>query len=142
MSDKTAEGKEKTPAASAAASYIPLKSNTRVFFRYSRTTEKDFSDDDTVQLAAASEYPVERRADEMDEKIGIAKKGEKFLEVLSHRKEDVNLDRLNDNAALLDEHKDNRHLGSIQKAALSDDAITRVVAKFDNASKLSKTRKK
>ena len=111
-------------------------------YRFMRVAAKDFSDDDTVQLAVSSEYPVQRRANEADEKLGIAKKGEKFLEVLSHKKEHVNLDRLNDHAALLDEHKDNRHLGSIQKAALSDDNILRVVAKFDNESKLSKTRNK
>jgi len=124
-----------TPAVNTLRKSNPL-------FRFVRVAAKDFSDDSTVQFAASSEYPVQRRADEADEKLGIAKKGEKFLEVLSHKKEHVNLDRLNNHAALLDEHKDNRHLGSIEKAALSDDHILRVVAKFDGASKLSKTRNK
>src|ERR1035437_1297887 len=138
MAEAIAENKE-TPEVTPAIVSL-RKSNP--LYRFMRVAAKDFSDDNTVQFAASSEYPVQRRADEADEKLGIAKKGEKFLEVLSHKPEHVNLARLNDNAALLDEHKDNRHLGSIQKAALSDDNILRVVAKIDNASNLSKTRNK
>lgn len=142
MAEKTASDLEKEKTQVFKPVVINRKESNRVMFRFARVADSDFMDDNTFQIALASEYPVQRRADEQDEALGIAKKGEKFLEVLSHERAHVNLTRLNDSAAWLDEHKDNRHLGKIQKAALSKDGVTRAVIQFDNASKLSKTRKK
>jgi len=90
----------------------------------------------------SSEFPGEQRATKEHEKLGIAKEGEKYTEILSHDEGDVDLSRFtgDNRAALLDEHKDNRHLGYIKTAALSKDKTTRGVIVFDNVSKLSKTR--
>jgi hypothetical protein len=118
------------------------ESNTPTRYRHLRVRAEDISEDGTVQVAISSEYPGEQRAGEAEEKLGIARRGEKFVEILSHRAEDVDLTRLNNSGAFLDEHKDNRHIGVVQKAMLSDDNVARAAVKFDDASKLSKTRKK
>ena len=111
-------------------------------YRYFRVKRDDASDDGTFQVRMSSEFPGEQRAGEDEEKLGIAKVGEKYIEILSHEKNDVDISRFigENRAPLLDEHKDNRHLGYIKTAALSDDKSLRGVIVFDKASKLSKTR--
>ena len=114
------------------------------FYRYFRAAKSDEGDQNTFQVRMSSEYPAEQRATESIEKLGIAKEGEKYVEILSHNEGDVDLSRFvgDKRAALLDEHKDNRHLGYIKTAVLSKDKATRGVIVFDNISKLSKTRSK
>jgi HK97 family phage major capsid protein len=111
-------------------------------YRQVRVAKEDFQDDNTFQVKMSSEFPGEQRATKEHEKLGIAKEGEKYTEILSHEQGDVDLSRfVGDNrAALLDEHMDHRHLGYIKTAALSEDKCTRGVVVFDNISKLSKTR--
>jgi hypothetical protein len=114
----------------------------RKLFRYIRIAPESVSDDGTFQVAISSEYPAEQLADDNDAALGVAKTGERYLEVLSHAEPDVNIERLNNRAAFLDEHRPNRHLGNVVAARLSPDKIVRGVIKFDGASKLSKTRQK
>lgn len=111
-------------------------------YRYFRVKAKDAEDDSTFQVRMSSEYPGEQRATEDEEKLGIAKRGEKYVEILSHEAGDVDLSRFtgDNRAPLLDEHKDNRHLGYVKTAALSNDKALRGVIVFDKVSKLSKTR--
>jgi len=111
-------------------------------YRYFRVKKDDFEDDSTFQVRMSSEFPGEQRAGEEEEKLGIAKAGEKYVEILSHDDGDVDLSRFvgENRAPLLDEHKDNRHLGYIKTAALSTDKAIRGVVVFDKVSKLSKTR--
>lgn len=111
-------------------------------YRYFQVRKADSESANTFQVRMSSEFPGEQRATREHEKLGIAKEGEKYTEILSHENGDVDLSRFNgDNRApLLDEHKDNRHLGYIKTAALSKDKSTRGVAVFDLISKLSKTR--
>src|ERR1039457_3982666 len=112
-------------------------------YRYFRVEPKDFADDDTVQVAFSSEFPGKQRADEEEEGLGIAKKGEIYTEILSHDPADVDFSQLTSGrAAFLDEHKDFRHIGNVKTAALSKDKVGRAVLKFDRATKLSKTRQK
>ncbi|MDE2019835.1 MAG: phage major capsid protein [Patescibacteria group bacterium] len=111
-------------------------------YRYFRANKDNFSDENTFEVRMSSEFPAEQRAKKEHERLGIAKEGEKYVEVLSHNEGDVDLSRFTgeNRAALLDEHQDNRHLGYIKTAALSDDKATRGVVVFDNLTKLSKTR--
>ena len=111
-------------------------------FRYFRAGKADFTDDNTFQVCMSSEFPAEQRATKEHEKLGIAKAGEKYVEILSHDEGDVDLSRFvgENRAPLLDEHKDNRHLGYIKDARLSTDKHVRGVIVFDQVSKLSKTR--
>ena len=111
-------------------------------FRYFRAGKADFTDDNTFQVCMSSEFPAEQRATKEHEKLGIAKAGEKYVEILSHDEGDVDLSRFvgENRAPLLDEHKDNRHLGYIKDARLSKDKHVRGVIVFDQVSKLSKTR--
>ena len=157
MSTESAEPtkvKEKTPAAVAAASTIPAESipfvpvdmdrgdSAPVLYRNTTVEPDDFSDDNTFQIAISSEFPGQQRASAAHEKLGIAKAGELFTEVLSHEPDDVDLSWLNSGrAALLDEHKSNRHLGKIIKANLGQDKVVRGVVEFDGETKLSKTRR-
>src|SRR4051812_22633841 len=85
------------------------ESNEAKCFRHLRVRAEDFTDEDTVQVALSSEHACEMRATAEEEQLGIAKRGQKFLEILSHDPGDVDLTRLNDSGAFLDEHKDNRH---------------------------------
>ena len=111
-------------------------------YRYFRAGKAEMDGEDTFQVKMASEFPCEQRATKEHEKLGIAKEGEKYTEILSHDEGDVDLSRFtgDNRAALLDEHKDNRHLGYIKTASLSKDKTTRGVIVFDRVSKLSKTR--
>ena len=113
-----------------------------VLYRNTTVEPDDFSDDNTFQIAISSEYPGMQRATELHEKLGIAKEGELFTEVLSHEPGDVDLSWLNSGrAAFLDEHKSTRHLGKIHKANLAQDKVVRGVVECDMASKLSTTRR-
>ena len=148
------EAKEKTPAADAAAPhqqpevkrFAPVEmergDSAPVLYRNTTVAPDDFSDDNTFQIAISSEFPGLQRASAAHEKLGIAKAGELFTEVLSHEPDDVDLSWLNSGrAALLDEHKSNRHLGKIHKANLAHDKVVRGVVEFDGETKLSKTRR-
>ena len=131
--------KVETPQASPVEMQCGEESIVR---RYFRADEKDFENDNTFQVRMSSESPAEQRATAEHERVGIAKRGEKFVEILSHEEGDVDLSRFNgeNRAALLDEHNDKRHLGYIKKAALSPDKVTRAAIAFDNATKLSVSR--
>jgi HK97 family phage major capsid protein len=151
IKDESPEAKQKRAAEEAAASTKAPESiaavdmarnDEELTFRYFRASKEDFSDDNTFQVRMSSEYPAEQRATAEHERLGIAKKGEKYVEVLSHEEGDVDLSRFtgDNRAALLDEHNDKRHLGFIKTAALSKDKSTRGVVTFDNVAKLSVTR--
>ena len=155
MSDIAAdptEAKEKTPAASAAASHQPPevkppvemeRSGDNLLYRYTDVASGDVISEDTFQIAAASEFPGQQLCDEVHARLGIAKEGELYTEILSHNEGDADLSFFNTGrASFLDEHKTNRHLGNIKKATLSTDKVTRVLVQCDEVSKLSKTRKK
>ena len=94
----------------------------------------------TLQVAFASEYPVKRVASKRDEKLGIAKAGEEYLELLSHRAADADFSALNNDGALLDEHDDHFQLGKIRHAEVSTDAKSRASIEFDGVTELSKVR--
>ena len=113
-----------------------------VLYRNTTVEPDDFSDENTVQIAISSEYPGQQRASAVHEKLGIAKTGERYTEVLSHEPDDVDLSWLNSGrAAFLDEHKNTRHLGKIIKGNLGKDKVVRSLAQFDRATKLSTTRR-
>jgi hypothetical protein len=99
-------------------------------------------DESSFQVRMSSEVPCEQVATEKHEILGIAKRGQPFLEILSHEKADVDLSRFAaGNAPLLDEHKDTRHLGWINRAMLSKDKAVRGIVTFDNITPLSQTRR-
>ena len=147
MAEATLEAKEKTPAANAAASPQTPEVKSRGagakfdhYFRFA-TVDADNADDDdmTVQVAFSSETPVLRKATEGDEKLGIAKKGEKYWEVLSHRKEDADFSALDGGkGAVLLEHKDELPLGIVKRAKISKDKVGRAVLKFDGLTEISR----
>jgi hypothetical protein len=151
MDTVTPDQKEKTPAVETAASQqtpevkapVEMTSNHDApIYRYFRAGKDDFEDENTFQVKMSSEFPAEQRATAEHERLGIAKQGEKYVEILSHEEGDVDLSRFTgeNRAALLDEHNDNRHLGFIKTAALSKDKATRGVVTFDKVAKLSVTR--
>ncbi len=154
MSEKIAVEKDKaaetavTPAAESNADvpFVPLemeRENVNLLHRYTVLSRADAVGEDTFQIAAASEFPGQQIADEVHARLGIAKEGEPYTEILSHKEGDADLTFFNTGrAAFLDEHKSNRHLGNIKKAVLSSDKVTRVLVQCDEATKLSKTRKK
>ena len=150
--DESAETKKETPAVETAASTKTAESNVAVemardnaniLYRFTEVTRGDVVGEDTFQIAAASEFPGQQICDEVHARLGIAKEGELYTEILSHNDADADLSFFNTGrAAFLDEHKSNRHLGNIKKATLSTDKVTRVLVQCDEATKLSKTRKK
>ncbi len=155
MADNTEvspEEKEKTAAEALAASKTSAESNApiemerdnaNILYRYTELSRGDIVGDDTFQIAAASEFPGQQIADEVHARVCGVKEGELYMEILSHNEGDADLSFFNTGrAAFLDEHKSNRHLGNIKKATLSSDKVTRVLVQCDEASKLSKTRKK
>src|SRR5262249_35847125 len=119
MAEETAESKQK-PAAQQQNEVKPPVEMTRneeePIYRYFRAEQKDFEDDNTFQVRMSSEFPAEQRATKEHERLGIAKAGEKYIEILSHDEGDVDLSRFTgeNRAALLDEHVDGRHLGYIK----------------------------
>ena len=108
------------------------------------TVESDGADDElkTVQVLFSSETPVERKAGEAEERAGIARKGEKYQEVLSHDPSDVDLSALNNNAPVLDEHSDKDQIGNVKRAVVSKDRVGRAILAFDGDSDLSNLRYK
>jgi HK97 family phage major capsid protein len=112
----------------------------QTLYRFSRVEKTDI-DGDRVQVAFASEFLGKQRADAEEAALGIAKEGDSYIEILSMDEKDADLSRLNNRAAFIDEHKPHKHLGRVVKAVRSQDGICRAVLEFDNASKLSKTRK-
>ena len=142
MAEATPEVKEKTPAAVAAASTNRTKSNAEHLFRFS-TVDRDSADDDekTIQVCFSSEELVLRKATEYDEQLGVAKKGTKYWELLSHRKGDADFSELDGGkGTVLDEHEDSLQLGKVPRAKRSKDSVGRAVLKFDGLSELSTTR--
>jgi hypothetical protein len=111
-------------------------------FRFTRAdSDTADPDDKTIQVAFSSEALVLRTAREAQEKLGISKKGEKYWELLSHRKTDADFSELNTGkAAVLDEHNDSLQIGNVKRAKLSKDKIGRAVLQFDGLSELSNTR--
>lgn len=127
--------------AAAPASKSKAISKDRILYRYSQVEEGDVNEEEmTLQVAFSSEYPVERLANRQDEKWGVAKAGEKYLEVLSHDAEDADLTALNNEGALLDQHDRQAQLGVVKRAEISDDRKGRAVVQFDGVTDLSKTR--
>lgn len=148
MADKnvpkaTDENKDKVPAAAGESIALTRADGSEaLLYRYQRLEESDFTDDETIQVAFSSEYPGLQRSDKAYEKLGIAKDGETYLEILSHEDGEADFTQLNNRGAFLDEHVSMRQIGNVTVAALSKDKVGRAVLKFDGASKLSKTRKK
>lgn len=150
MAEETEAQKQKR-AAEAAASQTTEEVKAveldrdfdHLLYRGTEVSAADVLDGNTFQIAAASEFPGQQRASAAYAKLGIAKEGELYTEILSHNEGDADLSFLNSGrASFLDEHRNNRHLGKITKAVLSSDKVTRVLANCDGVSKLSKTRKK
>ena len=111
-------------------------------FRFSRV-DVDSADDEekTIQVCFASEELVLRKATKFDEELGIATKGTKYWELLSHRKEDVDFSELDGGkGTVLDEHENSLQLGKVPRAKLSKDKVSRGLLKFDGLSELSNTR--
>jgi HK97 family phage major capsid protein len=137
-------GKEK-PAVEETAPTKPAESNQRKkehLFRFS-TVDTESADDEakTIQVCFSSEELVLRKATEYDEKLGVATKGTKYWEMMSHRAEDVDLSELDGGkGTVLDEHENSLQLGKVPRAKLSKDAVCRAVLKFDGLSELSTTR--
>lgn len=130
------------PPAKPAESSARTPNKAEHLFRYSSVDTESADDDElTIQVAFSSEEPVLRKATEADEKLGIATKGEKYWEVMSHRKEDSDLSALNTgDAAFLDEHDDSKQIGNVTRAKISKDKVGRAVLKLDGLSELSNTR--
>ena len=115
-----------------------------IYYRSVVVEKADFADDNTFQISFASEFAGEQIARKIHEKLGIAKEGQPYTEILSMDPEHADLTRFNGpgGAAFLDEHKDARHIGSVKKATISKDKVARAIISLDGASKLSKTRAK
>lgn len=143
MAKESPEAKEKTPAVeTTAASTQRTKSKAEHLFRFS-TVDADSADDDakTIQVCFSSEELVLRKATEYDEHLGIANKGTKYWELLSHRKGDCDFSELDGGkGTVLDEHENSLQLGKVPRANRSKDSVGRAVLKFDGLSELSTTR--
>ena len=122
---KVIKSKKKTTAADARYRYAQVEANT--------ADEKKR----TLQVAFSSEFPVERTASARDEKLGIAKRGEEYLELLSHNAGDYDISALTAPGALVDEHDTRAHLGKVYHAEVSEDKKGRAGLEFDFASDLS-----
>jgi HK97 family phage major capsid protein len=94
----------------------------------------------TIQVAFSSEYPVKRIAGKMEEKLGAAKRGEEYLEILSHETGDADFSTLNRTAPVLDEHEDAVQIGNVKLARISKDKKGRAVLEFDGLTDLSNLR--
>lgn len=79
------------------------------------------NNDRTVLLAFSSENPVVRT-------IG----GQEYNEILLHNPENVNLERLQNNAALLFNHDFNNHIGVVESASIDADRIGRALVRFSS----------
>lgn len=79
------------------------------------------TDNRTVSLAFSSENPVVRT-------IG----GQEYNEILLHNPENVNLERLQNKAALLFNHDFDNHIGVIESASIDSDHIGRALVRFSS----------
>ena len=79
------------------------------------------TDNRTVSLAFSSENPVIRT-------IG----GQEYNEILLHNPENVNLERLQNKAALLFNHDFDNHIGVIESASIDSDHIGRALVRFSS----------
>lgn len=79
------------------------------------------TDNRTVSLAFSSENPVVRT-------IG----GQEYNEILLHNSENVNLERLQNKAALLFNHDFDNHIGVIESASIDPDHIGRALVRFSS----------
>lgn len=113
-----------------------------LLYRYSEVADTGADEQArTLQVAFSSEFPGDQRANKRDVELGAAAKiGEPYVEVLSHAPGDFNLDLLNNDGALLDEHDDQAQLGKVRHAEVSDDKMGRAVVEFDGETELSKVR--
>lgn len=79
------------------------------------------TDNRTVSLAFSSENPVVRT-------IG----GQEYNEILLHNPENVNLERLQNKAALLFNHDFDNHIGVIESASIDFDHVGRALVRFSS----------
>jgi len=79
------------------------------------------NNDRTVLLAFSSENPVVRT-------IG----GQEYNEILLHNPENVNLERLQNKAALLYNHNFDNHIGVIESASIDADHVGRALVRFSS----------
>ena len=79
------------------------------------------NNDRTVLLAFSSENPVVRT-------IG----GQEYNEILLHNPENVNLERLQNKAALLFNHDFDNHIGVIESASIESDHVGRALVRFSS----------
>ncbi|EPS8493928.1 phage major capsid protein [Yersinia enterocolitica] len=92
-----------------------------------QTREINLSIDDidlsqnTVMLAFSSEQPVTRNVNGTD-----------YNEILLHGVENVDMSRLNNNAALLFNHDFDNHIGVIETASIDPDKVGRAVVRFSS----------
>lgn len=108
---------QRRDASLAAASARAEKPSRGAFMRRTLSIEKREVDEEarTVELAFSSESPVERW-------YGI--------EVLSHDKGAMRMDRLNNGAALLLNHDAGQHIGVVESARMDNDKRGRAVVRF------------
>lgn len=119
----------------------PVKSSGAQFYRFAEVQEGSENDaDHTLQIVFSSEYPVEKMASAWDEANGVAKRGEKYLEVLSHEESDADFTELNKGGALLDEHDGKLQIGQVKHAEISKDRKARAAIYYDFITDLSRTR--
>jgi len=79
------------------------------------------NNDRTVLLAFSSENPVVRT-------IG----GQEYNEILLHNPENVNLERLQNNAAMLFNHAFDNHIGIVESASIDADRVGRALVRFSS----------
>ncbi|MDU1652409.1 MAG: phage major capsid protein [Leclercia adecarboxylata] len=79
------------------------------------------NNDRTVLLAFSSENPVVRT-------IG----GQEYNEILLHNPENVNLERLQNKAALLFNHDFDNHIGVVESASIDADRVGRALVRFSS----------
>lgn len=95
-------------------------------FEIDRAAMKD-GDDRTVELSFSSEAPVEQ----YNWDIG------RYLEILDHGKDSVNLSRLAASAPLLLEHDRGDQIGVVEEASIGEDRKGRAKVRFGNSSRAS-----
>lgn len=142
MAEKSAQelAKEKTKTAPVTGDESNARAKTEHLYRFGRVNADSSDDEDlTLQVAFSSEQPVLRKARKSEAELGIAKEGEKYWELLSHRKSDADFSDLNSgDAPVLLEHDGSKQVGNVKRAKLSKDKVGRAVLQFDGLSDLSK----
>lgn len=88
----------------------------------------------TVPLSFSSEFPAMQRNDfetDITRSAGL-QKGQVYIEVLDHTTENVDLSRLKNRGAFLDEHDEKDQIGVVETAEISNsEKIGRAVVKLD-----------